>query len=250
MEEKGYFVIDRNFDGTLHSAPEDYQGGIVMPVDKPYGWTSADVVRKIKFLAQKFFHRKNIKVGHAGTLDPLATGLLLICMGKATKVAEKLQSEEKEYVADIRLGATTPSFDLEKEIDATYPFEHITPEMVKEKLGMLAGRQMQVPPLFSAKYVDGVRAYEKARAGEEVQLKAAEITIYRIETVAFELPDLKVKVSCSKGTYIRALARDIGVMLGSGAHLTGLVRSASGGFRLEDALSMEQVSKIFKNNQQ
>ncbi len=250
MEEKDYFVIDRNFDGTLRSAPEDYQGGIVMPVDKPYGWTSADVVRKIKFLAQKFFHRKNIKVGHAGTLDPLATGLLLICMGKATKVAEKLQSEEKEYVADIRLGVTTPSFDLEKEIDATYPFEHITPEMVKEKLGMLAGRQMQVPPLFSAKYVDGVRAYEKARAGEEVQLKAAEITIYRIETVAFELPDLKVRVSCSKGTYIRALARDIGVMLGSGAHLTGLVRSASGGFRLEDALSMEQVSKIFKNNQQ
>lgn len=250
MEEKDYFVIDRNFDGTLRSAQEDYQGGIVMSVDKPYGWTSADVVRKIKFLAQKYFHRKNIKVGHAGTLDPLATGLLLICMGKATKVAEKLQSEEKEYVADIRLGATTPSFDLEKEIDATYPFEHITPEMVKEKLGMLAGRQMQVPPLFSAKYVDGVRAYEKARAGEEVQLKAAEITIYRIETVAFELPDLKVRVSCSKGTYIRALARDIGVMLGSGAHLTGLVRSASGGFRLEDALSMEQVSKIFKNNQQ
>ena len=246
MEEKDYFVIDRNFDGTLRSAPEDYQGGIVMPVDKPYGWTSADVVRKIKFLAQKYFHRKNIKVGHAGTLDPLATGLLLICMGKATKVAEKLQSEEKEYVADIRLGATTPSFDLEKEIDATYPFEHITPEMVKEKLGMLAGRQMQVPPLFSAKYVDGVRAYEKARAGEEVQLKAAEITIYRIETVAFELPDLKVRVSCSKGTYIRALARDIGVMLGSGAHLDSLQRSRSGDFRVENALSVEEALAILK----
>ena len=244
MEEKGYFVIDRNFDGTLHSAPEDYQGGIVMPVDKPYGWTSADVVRKIKFLAQKFFHRKNIKVGHAGTLDPLATGLLLICMGKATKVAEKLQSEEKEYVADIRLGATTPSFDLEKEIDATYPFEHITPEMVKEKLGMLAGRQMQVPPLFSAKYVDGVRAYEKARAGEEVQLKAAEITIYRIETVAFELPDLKVRVSCSKGTYIRAFARDLGEALGSGAHLDSLRRTRSGDFTIHDAVTIEHVLDI------
>lgn len=250
MEEKGYFVIDRYFDGLLRAAPEDYQGGIVMPVDKPYGWTSADVVRKIKFLAQKYFHRKNIKVGHAGTLDPLATGLLLVCMGKATKVAERLQGEKKEYIAKIRLGATTPSFDLEKEVDATYPFEHITLEMVKEKLGMLVGKQMQVPPLFSAKYVDGVRAYEKARAGEEVELKAAEITIYQIEATAFELPDLTVRISCSKGTYVRALARDIGVMLGSGAHLTGLVRSASGGFRLENALSMEQVSKIFKNNQQ
>ena len=239
-------------DGAMlaNNIIDDYPSGIIIPVDKPYRWTSADVIRKIKFAAVRYFGKKNLKVGHAGTLDPLATGVLLVCIGKATRLAETLQSHDKEYVADIAFGATTPSYDKEKEIDRHFPYRHITETAVREALGKFIGEQDQTAPLFSAKSVDGVRAYEKARAGEEVQLKAAEITIYRIETVAFELPDLKVRVSCSKGTYIRALARDIGVMLGSGAHLTGLVRSASGGFRLEDALSMEQVSKIFKNNQQ
>ena len=187
MVEREFFVIDRNFNGEVSENLDDYPGGLLLPLDKPYGWTSADAVRKIKFLLQKHFHKKNIKVGHAGTLDPLATGILLICVGKATKVAEKLQSERKEYIAKVRFGATTPSFDLEKEIDAVYPYKHITIDMLKEKLNSLTGVQMQVPPLFSAKFVDGVRAYEKARAGENIELKASEITIYDIEATAFEL---------------------------------------------------------------
>lgn len=245
MVEREFFVIDRNFNGDVSENLDDYPGGLLLPLDKPYGWTSADAVRKIKFHLQKHFHKKNIKVGHAGTLDPLATGILLICVGKATKVAEKLQSERKEYIAKVRFGATTPSFDLEKEIDAVYPYKHITIDMLKEKLNSLTGVQMQVPPLFSAKFVDGVRAYEKARAGENIELKASEITIYDIEATAFELPDVTLRIECSKGTYIRAVARDLGRLLGSGAHLTALVRSESGKFRLENALSMERIMEIF-----
>ncbi|MEG0518084.1 MAG: tRNA pseudouridine(55) synthase TruB [Bacteroidales bacterium] len=221
---------------------DDYGGGIVIPLDKPYKWTSADAVRKIKFIAQKHFHAKNIKVGHAGTLDPLATGILLICLGKATKQAEFLQGQPKEYIAKIMLGATTPSYDLEKEVDKTYPYEHITREMVEAALAKFIGEQEQIPPIFSAKLIDGTRAYEKARAGEEVVMRPAVITIYDLEIIDFTLPEVVVKVKCSKGTYIRSFARDLAQELGSGGHLTGLIRSGSGGFTLTNSVKIEQIN--------
>ncbi|MBO7268268.1 MAG: tRNA pseudouridine(55) synthase TruB [Bacteroidales bacterium] len=225
---------------------DDYPGGVVIPIDKPYRWTSADVVRKVKFVAQKHFHKKNIKVGHAGTLDPLATGVLLVCLGKATKQAEALQAEQKEYIASIELGATTPCFDLEKEIDQRYPYEHITREMVEGILPKFIGEQDQIPPVFSAKLIDGTRAYEMARAGEEVVMKPARITIYNLEIVEFELPKLVLRVKCSKGTYIRSLARDVGEALQSGGHLTGLIRTQSGGFSVEKCLKMEDLENVMK----
>ncbi|MDO4736199.1 MAG: tRNA pseudouridine(55) synthase TruB [Bacteroidia bacterium] len=227
---------------------DNYPGGVVIPLDKPYRWTSADAVRKIKFLAQRYFHKKNIKVGHAGTLDPLATGILLICLGKATKQAEALQAQKKEYIAQIELGATTPCFDMEKEIDCRYPYEHITRQMVDEAVKKFIGEQDQIPPIFSAKLVDGTRAYEIARAGEQVEMKPSRITIYDIEVLEFELPRLVIRISCSKGTYIRSLARDIGVALGSGGYLTGLTRTASGGFHINDALKMEDIDILIKVN--
>lgn len=239
-----YLVLQKGALQELSHNIEDYPGGIVIPLDKPLEWTSADAVRKIKFLAQKYFHKKNIKVGHAGTLDPLATGVLLICIGKATKQAEALQAQAKEYIAEITLGATTPSYDLEKEIDAVYPYEHITLEAVKKTLEGMIGEQDQIPPVFSAKLIDGTRAYEKARAGEEVVMKPARITIYDLEIIDFKLPVLVIRVKCSKGTYIRSLARDIGAALDSGGHLTGLTRSVSGKFMVGNSLSMEDVAKI------
>ncbi len=225
----------------------DINTGAIIPVDKPYRWTSADVVRKIKFLLQKKTGQKKIKVGHAGTLDPLATGLLLVCVGKATKLADSLQAEEKEYVADIRFGATTPCFDLEKDIDATYPFEHITREAVEQTLLQFTGTQEQVPPIFSAKLIDGKRAYELARAGREAEMKPATITISRLQLESFALPGIKIRINCSKGTYIRSLARDLGVALQSGAHLTGLRRTRSGTHSVEDAYSIEEVENNIKN---
>lgn len=240
-------VIQKSSLQKLSGNIDDYPGGVVIPLDKPLKWTSADAVRKIKFLAQKHFRRRNIKVGHAGTLDPLATGVLLICLGKATKQAEALQAQQKEYIAEITLGATTPSYDLEKEIDATYPYEHITLDAVKEVLEKMVGEQDQIPPIFSAKLIDGTRAYEMARAGEEVVMKPARITIYSLEIMDFTLPKLVIRVKCSKGTYIRSLARDIGAALDSGGHLTGLIRSASGGFTVSDSLSMDQVVEILKD---
>lgn len=245
MGEK-FLTIDKGSVQMLQGNIDDYPGGVVLPIDKPYRWTSADVVRKVKFIAQKHFHKRNIKVGHAGTLDPLATGILLVCLGKATKQAEALQAEQKEYIASIELGATTPCFDLEKEIDKRYPYEHITREMVEEMIPRFIGEQDQIPPIFSAKLIDGTRAYEMARAGEEVQMKPARITIYDLEIVEFELPRLVLRVKCSKGTYIRSLARDVGAALGSGGHLTGLVRSQSGGFTIDKALKMEDMELIMK----
>ena len=245
MGEK-FLTVDKDSIQLLGSNIDDYPGGVVIPIDKPYRWTSADVVRKVKFVAQKHFHKKNIKVGHAGTLDPLATGVLLVCLGKATKQAEALQAEQKEYIASIELGATTPCFDLEKEIDQRYPYEHITREMVEGILPKFIGEQDQVPPVFSAKLIDGTRAYEMARAGEEVVMKPARITIYDLEIVEFELPKLVLRVKCSKGTYIRSLARDVGEALQSGGHLTGLIRSQSGGFSVEKCLKMEDLEKVMK----
>ena len=216
----------------------DFPAGYVAVIDKPYEWTSADVVRKIKFQLRKCGYPK-IKIGHAGTLDPLATGILLVCIGKATKQVESLQSEQKEYVAELMLGATTPSGDMEHEVDATYPTEHITREAVEAALRSLTGEREQLPPLYSAKKVQGVRAYEFARAGEEIELKKALINIYELELVEYDMPRIKIRVRCSKGTYIRSLAFEIGEALQSGAYLSSLRRTRSGGFTVEKSHTLE-----------
>lgn len=244
--EGNFLTIDKGSIQLLLGNLDEYPNGIVLPFDKPYRWTSADVVRKVKFIAQKHFHKRNIKVGHAGTLDPLATGVLLVCIGKATKQAEALQAEQKEYIATIELGATTPCFDLEKEIDQRYPYEHITREMVDKMLPQFIGELDQIPPIFSAKLIDGTRAYEMARAGEEVHMKPSRIKIYELEVLEFALPKLVLRVKCSKGTYIRSLARDVGVALQSGGHLTALVRTKSGGFDVGRALNMEDLENVMK----
>ncbi len=218
----------------------DFEQGYVAVVDKPLEWTSADVVRKIKFALRRLGHRR-IKVGHAGTLDPLATGVLLVCIGRATKRVDALQAEEKEYVADVMLGATTPSYDLEHPIDRTYPWEHITREAVEEALRSLTGERLQEPPRYSAKKIEGTRAYELARAGEEVAMRMAAIHIYEMELAECELPRIRIRVRCSKGTYIRSLAREIGEALRSGGHLTSLRRTRSGGFRAEEAWRLDEL---------
>ena len=216
----------------------EFPEGYIAVIDKPYEWTSADVVRKIKFQLRKCGYPK-IKIGHAGTLDPLATGILIVCIGRATKMVEALQAERKEYVAELMLGATTPSGDMEHEVDATYPTEHITRERVEEALRSLTGERLQAPPLYSAKKVSGVRAYEFARAGEEVELKRALINIYDMELVEYELPRIKIRVECSKGTYIRSLAFEIGEALQSGAYLTSLRRTKSGAFVVDKAHTLD-----------
>ena len=207
-----------------------------MYFNKPLGWTSFKVVGHVRYHICRRMGVKKLKVGHAGTLDPLATGVMIVCTGKATKRIEEFQYHTKEYIADIRLGATTPSFDLEHEIDATYPTEHITRELVEETLQRFKGEIQQVPPAFSACMVNGKRAYDLARKGKEVDLKPKLLVIDEIELLQCNLPDIRVRVVCSKGTYIRALARDIGVALGSGAHLTALQRTRVGNVRLEDCL--------------
>ena len=278
---------------------DDYPEGIIVPIDKPYRWTSADVIRKVKWCACRHFHKKNLKVGHAGTLDPLATGVLLVCIGKATKMAEELQKHEKEYIAGITFGATTPSYDLEKDIDLTYPTDGVSEAALRAALPGFLGEQEQVAPLFSAKSVDGVRAYELARKAwkkmgddGEFDHSAVEmlnkqwINISEIELLrycpeglpedsmemeeissdvradgtvnyhnsrinvtdnrALHLPHADIRVACSKGTYIRALARDLGEALGSGAHLDGLRRTRTGGFEVSKALTINQATAIFR----
>lgn len=217
----------------------NFSEGYVAVIDKPLEWTSTDVVRKIKFALNKKGYRK-IKVGHAGTLDPLATGVLLVCIGRATKRVDELQAERKEYVADVMLGATTPSYDLEHPIDNVYPTDHITREKVEVALASLTGERLQAPPVYSAKKVEGVRAYEFARAGETVELRKVPINIYAIEVEEFDLPHLRIRVECSKGTYIRSLAREIGEALESGAHLTALRRTRSGEFRVKNAVGLDE----------
>ena len=310
--------------GNLSCDIADYPEGIVLPVDKPWRWTSADVIRKIKYAAIRHFGKKNLKVGHAGTLDPLATGVLLVCIGNACKRAQELQDHDKEYIARIRFGATTPSYDLEKEVDRLFPYEHLSADAVRAALPAFMGEQEQVAPLFSAKSVDGVRAYELARKLYKAQLSGtssvipstssvipstssvipgsdresqfdataletlhrSRIVISELELLDFKsescgeeglcgafartgsrsdaeqspsspstassrinvadtsalgLPEAVIRIACSKGTYIRAFARDLGEALGSGAHLSGLVRSRSGAYRIQDALTVEQV---------
>ena len=318
------FVLDKeNIKELILSGNiDDYPEGIIVPIDKPYRWTSADVIRKVKWCACRHFHKKNLKVGHAGTLDPLATGGLLVCIGKATKMAEELQKHEKEYIAGITFGATTPSYDLEKDIDQTYPTDGVSEAALRAALPGFLGEQEQVAPLFSAKSVDGVRAYELARkAWKRMQAQKAEpveaevnagvaessasdspssvgfdhsavetlskqlINIIDIDLIRFcpdgipadsleqcdaslhnpdgsvnlrnsrinvtdnrslHLPHADIRVACSKGTYIRALARDLGEALGSGAHLDGLRRTRTGGFEVSKALTITQATAIFR----
>lgn len=294
MEIKA-LIADKQFlsgNSRLSESIEDYPEGIIIPIDKPYRWTSADVIRKVKWAACRHFHKKNLKVGHAGTLDPLATGVLLVCIGKATKLAETLQKEGKEYLAGVSFGATTPSYDLEKAIDQEYPVEGVTEESVKEVLPRFLGEQEQIAPLFSAKSVDGVRAYELARkqyreAHKEktdvmtdfdhtvaetlnkqiINISGMELIsffpngkesgpelsdeglrpnprINVVDTSALHLPLAIIRIKCSKGTYIRALARDLGEALGSGAHLNSLERTKSGGFTVENCLSVNEVISV------
>lgn len=217
----------------------DFKEGEVLYFDKPLTWTSFAVVNKIRYHLCRKMGVKKLKVGHAGTLDPLATGVMIICTGKATKRIEEFQYHTKEYIATLKLGATTPSFDLEKEIDATYPTEHINRAMVEETLKKFIGSIEQIPPAFSACMVDGKRAYDLARKGEEVNLKPKTLVIDEIELIEYNMPVIKIRVVCSKGTYIRALARDIGEALNSGAHLIGLVRTRVGNVKLEDCMAVE-----------
>lgn len=215
--------------------------GEILAVDKPYRWTSFDAVKRIRGAIQRRLGLKKFKVGHAGTLDPLATGVLLVCTGRATRKIEELQSGKKEYVATLRFGATTPSYDLEKEIDKEYPYEHITREKIEKALEGFRGDILQVPPVFSAVKVDGKRAYKYARKGSEVELKAKPIQISRLELLDFDGRDAVIEVECSKGTYIRSLARDIGEALDSGAHLIALRRTRVGDFTEKDILSIESI---------
>ena len=260
---------------------EDYPEGIILPIDKPYRWTSADVLRKVKYAACRHFGKKNLKVGHAGTLDPLATGILLVCIGPATRKAEELQRSRKQYLAGVSFGATTPSYDLEKDIDAQYPLDGVSREALEALLPSFVGEQEQVAPLFSAKSVDGVRAYEMARRRlreglplEDTDIiQANRITIYSLkleqwmdsapeQTVLDDgkgrirvadisgrrLPTAMLRVDCSKGTYIRALARDLGEALGSGAFLSSLRRTGNGGFTIEEALTLDEVMELFNQD--
>lgn len=222
----------------------DFVAGEVVFFNKPLDWTSFDLVNKFRYKLSRKLHVKKIKVGHAGTLDPKATGVMILCTGRATKRIDEFQGQTKEYIATLKLGATTPSFDLEKEIDAIYPTEHITREKVEAVLRKFVGRIEQVPPAFSACNVDGKRAYELARRGEDVLLKAKVLVIDEIELIDYLLPVIKIRVVCSKGTYIRALARDIGQALDSGAYLIALERTRVGDVTLDKCLVPEDIDSF------
>ena len=224
----------------------DFVEGEILAFDKPYKWTSFDVVGKARWLLCHQLGLKKLKVGHTGTLDPLATGVVIVCTGRKTKLIEKLQYDTKEYVATLQLGATTPSFDLEKPIDQTYPTTHITRKLIDEVIPTFLGEQWQVPPMFSAVKVDGKRAYELARKGEEVELKPKLLVIDEIEVLSFDQTTMQlvIRVVCSKGTYIRALARDIGQKLNSGAHLIALRRTRVGDYRVEECINFEQFERL------
>jgi len=217
---------------------KDYAKGEVLLIDKPYKWTSFDVVNYIRKIL-------NVKIGHAGTLDPLATGLLILCTGSMTKKIDEYQGMEKEYTGTFTLGSTTPSFDLETEADKVYPIEHITEGLAKQAAEKLSGTYQQLPPMYSAKRIDGERAYLKARRGETAEIKTREVTVSVFEITAFRLPEIDVRIVCSKGTYIRAIARDFGMMLNSGAHLSSLRRTRIGQFQVEDASTIEHFRQLF-----
>ncbi|MGZ2368977.1 tRNA pseudouridine(55) synthase TruB [Ancylomarina sp. YFZ004] len=226
---------------------QDFQTGSFILLNKPYKWTSFDLVNKVKFKIKHKYDLKKIKVGHAGTLDPLATGLMIVCTGKYTKQIDTYQAQVKEYIATIKLGSTTPSFDLETEIDETFPTEHIDSALIDETLKGFLGEIRQRPPAYSAIKIDGKRAYEYARKGQEVEIKEKILVIDEIEVLSFEADVLKIRVVCSKGTYIRALARDIGSRLNSGAHLIALERTRIGEYKTEQALEIEDFISYLDN---
>ncbi len=239
-------------DSSVSSAcaslkPMDFITGEVMCIDKPLGWTSFDAVKRLRGVLLRRYGKKKFKVGHAGTLDPLATGVMIICTGRATKRIDELQAGVKEYIATIALGATTPSFDLETPIDATYPTAHITRELVEQTLSRFVGAIEQIPPSFSACKIDGHRAYKMARRGEEVKLKPKLLLIDEIELLSFAPESITIRVVCSKGTYIRALARDIGAALGSGGHLTALRRTRVGSVSIDSCLSVDAMTSLLRD---
>ena len=229
----------------------NFEEGEVLAFDKPLHWTSFDVVAKVRWNLCRKLGTKKLKVGHRGTLDPLATGVVIVCTGKKTKLIDQLQYDVKEYIATLQLGATTPSFDLEKEIDATYPTEHINRELIDRTIPLFLGEQWQVPPIFSAVQINGKRAYDFARKGETVELKPKLLKIDEIEVLAFDetTMQLTIRVVCSKGTYIRALARDIGEKLNTGAHLIALRRTRVGNTRVEDCWTIENFLETLNNTQ-
>lgn len=238
----------------------NFSEGEIILINKPFRWTSFDVVKKIRWLAEHKAHplltalreeavqapKRKIKVGHAGTLDPLATGLLIICTGKFTKKIQEIQDQEKEYTGTITLGATTPSFDLETPVDYTFSLEDIPGDKMMLAAKKLTGTYHQVPPVYSAKKVEGKRAYEHARKGNYVEMKSAEITIKEFEITGIHFPEVHFRIVCSKGTYLRAVARDFGKILENGAHLTQLCRTRIGDYRLEDAMEVEEFEKRIK----
>ena len=231
----------------MHSfSPEKFRDGEVLLIDKDLEWSSFDIVNKVRVLLRQYLDIPKIKVGHAGTLDPLATGLVILCTGKATKQIESFMGMEKEYVAEITFGATTPSFDLETEIDQTFPVGHITREGIAETLKSFTGDFLQAPPQFSAKQVKGKRAYQMARDGEKFTLNRNLVCIHENEILNFDSPVLQLRVRCGKGTYIRSLANDLGFAMDSGAHLTGLRRTHIGKYHVNDALKISDFEKKLK----
>lgn len=227
----------------------DFEKGGVILVNKPYEWTSFQAVNKIKVRLKHYFNTKKVKIGHAGTLDPLATGLLIVCVGKFTKKIEEYQAQEKEYTGTFYLGATTPCFDKEKEIDNYYPINHITPEAIYKAAEAFLGEQDQIPPMFSALKVNGVRAYEFARDNKEIELKSRKITIKEFEITRIALPEVDFRIVCSKGTYIRSIARDFGFYLNSGAYLTALCRTRIGEYTLNQAQELEDIISEYENKE-
>ena len=228
----------------------NFNEGVFIYINKPYRMSSFGALAHIRYVVSKRIGVKRVKMGHAGTLDPLATGVLILCTGKATKQIESLQQHTKEYTATLQLGATTPSYDMEHPVDQTYPTAHITQELIVEKLAQFKGDIMQVPPVFSACMIDGHRAYKMARRGEQVELAAKPVRIDEIELTAFdpETMQMSIRVVCGKGTYIRSLARDIGEALGSGAYLTALCRTRVGDVRIEDCLTFDDFPNWLENN--
>jgi tRNA pseudouridine55 synthase len=220
---------------------EEYLIGKTLLIDKPYGWTSFDVVNKIRWHLKKKLNVKKIKVGHAGTLDPLATGLLIVCTGKHTKLIESIMPGLKTYTGTILIGKTTPSYDLETEFDSEFPTEHITTDLIESTRKSFLGKINQIPPVFSAKQIDGKRAYDYARTGKTVQLNAVQVEIHEFEINSSTFPEVEFKITCSKGTYIRSIANDFGKLLNSGATLTSLRRTNSGEYAIENAFNPEVI---------
>jgi tRNA pseudouridine55 synthase len=227
----------------------DFKEGEILLVDKPYEWTSFDVVNRLRWKLRKKYGVKKFKVGHAGTLDPLATGLLIICTGKKTKESEQLMSEQKTYTGTILLGKTTPSYDLETQFDQEYPTAHITPDMIQTTANSFLGEQLQTPPIFSAKKIDGKRAYESAREGKHIEMRKSLIHIYAFEADASRFPEIDFRIVCSKGTYIRSIAHDFGQLLNTGGTLIALRRTASGDFTIDQAKSVEDWLAVIGEDQ-